>query len=63
VCGPSNGKKGSKKSKSKTQCKTDDKFNVEDALAFINEKGLPRKKANEGPQEVLSYLLLASQLS
>jgi len=61
VWGPSNGKKGSKKSKSKTQCKTDDKFNVEDALAFINEKGPARKKANEGPQG--SSFFLAAGIS
>ncbi|CAK9214625.1 unnamed protein product [Sphagnum troendelagicum] len=61
VCSPSNGKKGSKKSKSKTQCKTDDKFNVEDALAFINEKGPARKKANEGPQG--SSFFLAAGIS
>ncbi|CAN5965455.1 unnamed protein product [Sphagnum jensenii] len=61
VCGPSNGKKGSKKSKSKTQCKTDNKFNVEDALAFINEKGPARKKANEGPQG--SSFFLAAGIS
>jgi hypothetical protein len=61
VCGPSNGKKGSKKSKSKTQCKTDDKFNVEDALAFINEKGPARKKADEGPQG--SSFFLAAGIS
>jgi len=61
VCGPSNGKKGSKKSKSKTQCKTDDKLNVEDALAFINEKGPARKKENEGPQG--SSFLLAAGIS
>ncbi len=61
VCGPSNGKKGSKKSKSKTQCKTDDKFNVEDALAFINEKGPARKKASEGSQG--SSFFLAAGIS
>jgi hypothetical protein len=51
----------SKKSKSKTQCKTDDSFNVEDALAFINEKGPARKKANEGPQG--SSFFLAAGIS